>query len=69
MGPEYNAHFASLYKFFMAQLAGLLPPGTDLPAAYAAGSDEDQAFVQNLAIFLTAFFRSGARHANGARPC
>eukprot|EP00887_Chlorella_sp_A99_P002494 scaffold10.g2494.t1 len=98
VGPEYNPHFASLFKFFMAQARGgcrgtlrscrgreawwthgaqarhpppvprasgfplqllpLLPPGTDLPAAYVGGSDEDQAFVQNLALFLTAFFRA-----------
>ena len=35
----------------------ILPPGTDLPAAYASGSDEEQAFVQNLAMFLTSYFR------------
>ena len=37
----------------------ILPPGTDLPAAYARGSDEEQAFVQNLAMFLTSYFRVG----------
>lgn len=58
VGPEYNAHFANLYKFFVAQLAALMPPGTNIPEAYSRGSDEDQAFVQNLAIFLTAFFRA-----------
>lgn len=35
----------------------VLPPGTDIPAAFAGGSDEEQAFVQNLALFLTSFFR------------
>jgi hypothetical protein len=35
-----------------------MPPGTNIPEAYSRGSDEDQAFVQNLAIFLTAFFRA-----------
>jgi exportin-1 len=58
VGPEYNSHFATLYKFFVAQLAALMPPGTNIPEAYSRGSDEDQAFVQNLAIFLTAFFRA-----------
>ena len=38
----------------------ILPPGTDLPAAYAGGSDEEQAFVQNLAMFLTSYFRVSA---------
>ena len=58
VGPEYNPHFANLYTFFIAQLAALMPPGTNIPEAYARGSDEDQAFVQNLALFLTAFFRA-----------
>jgi exportin-1 len=57
VGPEHNANFGNLYTFFMAQLVAILPPGTDLPAAYAGGSDEEQAFVQNLALFLTSYFR------------
>ena len=71
MGPEYNPHFANLYTFFIAQLAALMPPGTNIPEAYARGSDEDQAFVQNLALFLTAFFRAHlgwvGRGAGGGR--
>ena len=58
VGPEYDAKFATLYSVFSQQLSVLLPQGTNIPAAYAAGSDEDQAFVQNLALFLTAFFKS-----------
>ena len=59
VGPEYNKHFESMYKIFIGQLQLVLPPGTNIPAAYDAGSDEEQAFVQNLALFLTAFFRVG----------
>lgn len=58
VGPEHDAQFASLYSFFSTQIAPLLPPGTNIPEAYASGSDEDQAFVQNLSLFLTAFFRA-----------
>lgn len=46
------------YRLRFSQLAALMPPGTNIPEAYSRGSDEDQAFVQNLAIFLTAFFRA-----------
>jgi exportin-1 len=46
-----------LYVFFMQQLHGVLPPGTDIPSAYEQGSDEDQAFVQNLALFFTTFLK------------
>ncbi|PSC71723.1 exportin-1-like isoform X2 [Micractinium conductrix] len=66
VGPEYNAHFANLYKFFVAQLAALMPQGTNIPDAYSRGSDEDQAFVQNLAIFLAAFFRAHLGVLEGA---
>lgn len=57
VGPEYNSHFESLFKFFMGQLQTVLPPGTDLVAAYRAGTDDEQAFVQDLALFFTSFFR------------
>ncbi len=58
VGEEHDAKFVGLYSVFMSQLAGILPTGTDIPQAYANGSDADQAFVQNLALFLTSFFRS-----------
>ncbi|KAK9840628.1 hypothetical protein WJX81_005548 [Elliptochloris bilobata] len=58
VGAEYNAHFVRLYKIFILQLREVVPPTTHLPAAYNAGGDEEQAFVQNLALFFTAFFRA-----------
>lgn len=42
MGDYYNEHFVKLYTIFMAQLQGILPPGTDIPAAYAGGTDDEQ---------------------------
>jgi exportin-1 len=36
VGPEYDSHFQTLYKFFIAQLQLLLPPGTNIPEAYNA---------------------------------
>jgi hypothetical protein len=97
VGPDYNSHFESLFKFFMGQLQLVLPPGeqrilvpspyfgplmtparlgfgnqclsdlclasagTDLVAAYRASTDDEQAFVQDLALFFTSFFRVCAR--------
>lgn len=58
VGPEYDHHFNSLYRYFITQLQTVLPPQTDIVEAYAAGSDEEQAFVQDLAIFFTSFFRA-----------
>ena len=57
MGPEYDTHFESLFKYFMGQLQTVLPPSTDIVAAYSAGTDDDQAFVQDLALFFASFFR------------
>lgn len=57
MGPEYNTHFESLFQYFMGQLKTVLPPSTDIVAAYSAGTDDEQAFVQDLALFFTSFFR------------
>lgn len=56
-GDEYNNQFVELFRVFMGQLVSFLPPSVDIPAAYAAGSEEDQQFVQNLALFLTSFLR------------
>ncbi len=60
MGPEFNSHFQQFYSVFMTQLAQILPPGTDLARAYEGGTDEQQAFVQNLGLFFTGYFRVSA---------
>jgi exportin-1 len=57
MPPEFNSHFSTFFRMFTEQLATILPPETNLPAAYEAGNDDQQAFVQNLALFFTGFFR------------
>lgn len=61
MGPEFSGHFLQFYRVFMGQLAAVLPPGTNVAKAYEGGSDEQQAFVQNLALFFTGFFRVSRR--------
>lgn len=57
IGPEFNPQFETFYKIFMAQLQTILPPGTNISAAYDQGTDDQQAFVQNLALFFTGFLR------------
>ena len=57
VGPEADAQFVQLYVIFMNQLVSVLPPNTDIPKAYEQGSDDEQEFVQNLAIFLTSFLK------------
>ena len=60
VGPEADAQFVQLYVIFMNQLVTVLPITADIPKAYEQGSDDEQEFVQNLAIFLTGFLK--ARH-------
>ncbi|KAJ4953649.1 hypothetical protein NE237_030481 [Protea cynaroides] len=60
-GDFYNAQYVKMYNVFMVQLQTILPPGTNIPDAYAHGSSEEQAFIQNLALFLTSLFKSHIR--------
>ncbi|KNA06335.1 hypothetical protein SOVF_182050 isoform B [Spinacia oleracea] len=39
----------------------ILPQTTSIPDAYANGSSDEQAFIQNLALFFTAFFKAHIR--------
>ena len=64
MGPEADAQFVQLYVIFMNQLVSVLPQSTDIPKAYEQGSDDEQEFVQNLAIFLTSFLKVGISACN-----
>lgn len=57
MPPEFNTHFGQFFRLFTEQLATILPPDTNLPAAFDNGTDDQQAFVQNLALFYTGYFR------------
>lgn len=57
VSAEFNGHFQRLFTIFMTQLQSILAPSIDISAAYDNGSDEEQAFIQNLALFFTAFFR------------
>ena len=56
-GEDLNKQFEKLYLVFIQQLQVVLPPGTNIPVAYDSGTEEEQNFVQNLALFLTAFFK------------
>ncbi|KAK1304120.1 hypothetical protein QJS10_CPB11g01284 [Acorus calamus] len=60
-GDVYVMQYCNMYNFFMVQLQTILPPGTNIPDLYANGSGEAQAFIQNLALFFTAFFKSHIR--------
>ena len=55
--PQYAGMFDALYRSIMEKLVGgLLPPMTDIRAAYESASESDCVFVQRLSIFFTGFF-------------
>ncbi|KAF5195132.1 Exportin 1a [Thalictrum thalictroides] len=60
-GDFYDIHYVKMYTIFMVQLQSILPLGTNIPDAYAHGSTEEQAFIQNLALFFTSFFKTHIR--------
>ncbi|KAI3756998.1 hypothetical protein L6452_04531 [Arctium lappa] len=56
-GDFYNMQYVNMYNTFMVQLQNVLPTSTSIPDAYAQGSSEEQAFIQNLALFFTSFYK------------
>ncbi|XP_022744973.1 protein EXPORTIN 1A-like isoform X4 [Durio zibethinus] len=54
-GDYYNVQYVKMYNIFMVQLQTILPRTTNIPEAYAHGTSEEQAFIQNLALFFTSF--------------
>ncbi|XP_062100521.1 protein EXPORTIN 1B-like [Humulus lupulus] len=47
--------------FFLPFGQTMIPLNTNIPEAYAIGSSEEQAFIQNLALFFTSFYKSHIR--------
>lgn len=56
-GDFYNLQYVNMYNVFMLQLQNVLPTSANIPEAYANGSSEEQAFIQNLALFFTSFYK------------
>ncbi|CAL5408072.1 unnamed protein product [Camellia sinensis] len=60
-GDFYNMQYVKMYNIFMVQLQAILPSSTNIPDAYAAGTSDEQVFIQNLALFFTSFYKSHIR--------
>lgn len=54
---NYDEMFVQLFTQTMMQLETMLPLQTDIKTAYACGQDQEQNFIQNLALFLCAFLK------------
>uniref|UniRef100_A0A2M4BBI0 Exportin-1 n=1 Tax=Anopheles marajoara TaxID=58244 RepID=A0A2M4BBI0_9DIPT len=55
--PNYDHVFIALFKQTMEQFDTMIPPNTNMNQIYMNGSDDEQCFVQNLAMFLCTFLR------------
>jgi len=58
IGNLHDASFEKMFTQTMIQLRTFLPVETDIPLAFDNGSDEEQSFIQHLALFLTGFYKS-----------
>nr|NVI73581.1 embargoed [Cucujiformia] len=54
---NYNEVFLNMFTYTMQQLEAILPLDTDIKTAYAQGTDQEQNFIQNLALFLCTFLK------------
>ena len=61
VGPEYNGKFVTLFNVVMTSINRMVPPSTDMAAAYATSDDDDQQLISNLALFLTNYLNSHLR--------
>lgn len=65
---NYGDMFVNLFTQTMAQLDSMLPLNTDIKLAYASGSDQEQNFIQNLALFLCTFLKEHGNIAENSVP-
>ncbi|KAF5285642.1 hypothetical protein FQA39_LY16548 [Lamprigera yunnana] len=66
--PNYDEMFTSLFSQTLTQLELMLPLQTDIRSAYAAGQDQEQNFIQNLAMFLCTYLKEHGSLAENAAP-
>nr|NVI73602.1 embargoed [Cucujiformia] len=65
---SYNDVFVNLFTYTMEQLETMLPLAMDIKSAYAQGQDQEQNFIQNLALFLCTFLKEHGNIAETSVP-
>eukprot|EP00842_Homolaphlyctis_polyrhiza_P001757 jgi/Hompol1/2582/HPOL_001426-RA len=56
IGPEYDEKFELLFTMVMSGIVNIMPVDLNLADIYESSSDDDQNFIQNLALFFSSFF-------------
>lgn len=54
---NYNHIFIDMFKKTMSQFESMIHPSTNMNQVYRTGSDAEQNFIQNLAVFLCTFLK------------
>lgn len=65
--PDYNENFANLFKDTMTQLDKMINQNSNMSEIYNNGSDYEQEFVQNLAMFLCVFLKEHGKLVEDVR--
>ncbi|XP_037957389.1 exportin-1 [Teleopsis dalmanni] len=65
--PDYNENFATLFRDTMTQLNQMIGQTNNMSHIYANGSDTEQEFVQNLAMFLCTFLKEHGKLVEDTR--
>lgn len=55
---QYDVYFPQLLELFLQKLQEVFTPETPLQGAYENGTEQDQIFLQRLALFLSGFVQS-----------
>jgi len=55
--PHYDEKFIEMFNRTMQQLETMLPVETNIKEAFKKGTDAEQMYIQNLAMFLCAFLK------------
>lgn len=63
--PNYNNIFTLMFKKAMLQFEEMIHPSTNMNQVYATGSDAEQNFIQNLAVFLCTFLKEHGHLVEG----
>ena len=56
VGPEYDEKFVILFSMVMSGITNIMPVNLNLADIYENSTDDDQNFIQNLALFFSTFF-------------
>ena len=58
VGNMHDTHFEKLYVNIIPALRTILSSEADIARAYDDGSEDEQAFIQQLSLFFTGFFKA-----------